>query len=809
MIHFAKLEPVLTGYLTYFPKYWPHGEDFKWEAVQHFQDHWKIDAENFGAMFKEATSKVASLLDTGYAYPRAMILNFAAADPEATREMFRNLFDESQKLSERIKSFLTSAESLRSQYDDGSWYNHYQSTSAISVYLWLKYPDNYYVYRYSVSRDIANELGFDAPPKRDGSIDSLLNSYRLYEELRVELSKTPSITQMIHHALETAPAGKYWPDTHWNIAVIDLGFYLSRYYLAEQKAAQNNAGWFPSKEEYDPGITVEQWGSLLKDPSVFTQNSLRIMKCMLDYGGQATCKQLSVKYGETTAYYISHSVHLAQRIAEKTHCLIMPRDSENSRWWPILYTGKDAGAKEAGTYIWRLRDELMQALKATDLSHVSVSSAPSANAPRHYWWLTANPKIWSYSNLKVGEEQSYTLYNDNGNQRRVFQNFLDAKAGDLVIGYEANPVKKVVALAKITQENNGKELYFEKTESLTSPIEYAALKGCPELEKMEFFVQPNGSLFKLSEGEYNFILDLIREENPVPVRSTAPSTYTKEDFLNSVFLNAQRYDTLSALLLRKKNIILQGAPGVGKTFAAKRLAYSIMGEIDDSRIEFVQFHQNYSYEDFMLGYRPDGSGFKLTEGIFYRFCQRASNDPDRKYFFLIDEINRGNLSKILGELMMLIENDHRGEKITLAYNGQPFYVPENLYIIGMMNTADRSLAMIDYALRRRFSFFEFEPAFNAEGFQTYQKSLSSETFDALIEQIKALNREISDDPALGRGFRIGHSYFCLNDPADCTIDWMQSVVEFDIIPMLAEYWFDAPEKLHRWEENLRGVFNDN
>ena len=325
---------------------------------------------------------------------------------------------------------------------------------------------------------------------------------------------------------------------------------------------------------------------------------------------------------------------------------------------------------------------------------------------------------------------------------------------------------------------------------------------------MEFFVQPNGSLFKLSEGEYHFILDLIRDENPAPVRQAASDSYTKADFLNDVFLNEQRYDVLVSLLRHKKNIILQGAPGVGKTYAAKRLAYSMMGQADSSRVEFVQFHQNYSYEDFMLGYRPDGSGFKLTEGVFYRFCQKASNDPDREYFFLIDEINRGNLSKIFGELMMLIESDHRGEKITLAYNGMPFYVPENLYIIGMMNTADRSLAMIDYALRRRFSFFEMEPAFTSEGFQKYQAALNNETFNALVEQIKALNREITADTSLGSGFRIGHSYFCLADPATCTTDWMRSVVEFDFLPTLAEYWFDAPDKLHRWEENLRGVFND-
>ena len=808
MIDHAKLEPVLSGYQTYFPKYWPHGEDFKWEAAQQFHDHWDINAADFGEMFKEATAKVFSLLDTGYAYPRAMILNFAAADCEATRAMFRSLFDESIGLSPRITAFQAAAEALRIKYNDGSWNNHYQNTSAISVYLWLRYPDQYYIYRYSVTRDISTALNFNAPPKRDGSVESLLNSYRLYDELRAALSQNEAITRMIRSAIEAAPAGKYWPDTHWNIAAIDLGFYLSRFYLAEQKAAQMQTGWFPAKSEYDPGITTAQWSALLQDASVFTPEALRVMKCMLDYGGQATCKQLAIKYGETSNFYISNSCHLAKRVAEKSGCRIMPRDSESLRWWPILYVGKNTSTKADGTYIWRLRDELLQALKKADLSKVPTAAAAGEATSRHYWWLTANPKIWSYSSLRVGEEQTYTLYNDNGNKRRIFQNFLDAKAGDLVIGYEANPVKRVVALAKITQESNGKEIYFEKTESLTSPIEYAALKAAPELEKMEFFVQPNGSLFKLSEGEYNFILDLIRDENPVPVRQAVSDSYTKADFLHDVFLSEPRYTMLVSLLRRKKNVILQGAPGVGKTYAAKRLAYSMMGQADPSRVEFVQFHQNYSYEDFMLGYRPDGSGFKLTEGVFYRFCQKASNDPEREYFFLIDEINRGNLSKIFGELMMLIESDHRGEKITLAYNGMPFYVPENLYIIGMMNTADRSLALIDYALRRRFSFFEIEPAFTSDGFLHYQAALDNETFNALVEQIKKLNLEIRNDPVLGPGFRIGHSYFCLDAPAACTTDWMCSVVEFDILPTLAEYWSDAPDKLQVWKDKLLGVFND-
>lgn len=280
--------------------------------------------------------------------------------------------------------------------------------------------------------------------------------------------------------------------------------------------------------------------------------------------------------------------------------------------------------------------------------------------------------------------------------------------------------------------------------------------------------------------------------------------YKKDDFLKEVYMTEAKYDRLAAVLKKKKNIILQGAPGVGKTFAAKRLAYSMMGEVDDSRIEYIQFHQNYSYEDFMMGYKPVDDGFELKYGIFYRFCEKAENYPDKDYFFIIDEINRGNMSKIFGELLMLIEPDYRGKKVTLAYNGLSFSVPKNLHIIGMMNTADRSLAMIDYALRRRFSFFDMEPGFDSEGFIHYQNGFANDIFNSLVERVKELNREIMKDKSLGKGFCIGHSYFCNMDV--CSEESLKDIVDFDILPMLSEYWFDDSTKLQHWENRLRGVF---
>lgn len=429
-----------------------------------------------------------------------------------------------------------------------------------------------------------------------------------------------------------------------------------------------------------------------------------------------------------------------------------------------------------------------------------------------YWWLTASPAIWSLTNMKVNEEQDYTLYNDNGNQRRIFQNFLDARPGDKVIGYEANPKKQIVALAEISREQDGETILFRKTESLIHPIDYATFKSDPELAEMQFIKNPNGSFFRLTKDEYDYLIELIRQTNPTQQLNKKSTSYTKNDFLTDVFMSEQDYTRLERLLCRKKNIILQGAPGVGKTFTAKRLAYAMMGEKDESRIESVQFHQNYSYEDFIMGYKPSEDSFSLQHGIFYEFCHRAANDPSRDYFFIIDEINRGNLSKIFGELLQLIEADYREKAIRLAYSkDELFAVPSNLYIIGMMNTADRSLAMIDYALRRRFSFFDMDPGFDSEGFAEYSKSISSPYFGKLVEAVKAVNDDILKDDSLGKGFLIGHSYLVQpvhGDDRDENLfdyDMTESIIEYDIIPLVSEYWFDNENRLNAAIDKLRDV----
>jgi hypothetical protein len=289
----------------------------------------------------------------------------------------------------------------------------------------------------------------------------------------------------------------------------------------------------------------------------------------------------------------------------------------------------------------------------------------------------------------------------------------------------------------------------------------------------------------------------------------APKTFIKEslsdmtneinDFMEGLFLAPSDFSEILHLFKNKKNLILQGPPGTGKSFVAKRLAYALLGSKDNSRIESIQFHQSYSYEDFMQGYRPkdDGDGFNLKDGVFYRFCRKASQDLTRNYVFIIDEINRGNLSKIFGEVMLLIESDKRGPEwgVSLTYSNalsSKFHIPPNLYILGMMNTADRSLAMVDYALRRRFAFKNIEPGILTTQFSEHLQGfgVDASIVNKIKTKISELNKKIETSNDLGAGFRIGHSFFVPNGKVSDSKVWYSSVIQNEIAPLLREYWFD-------------------
>jgi 5-methylcytosine-specific restriction enzyme B len=289
--------------------------------------------------------------------------------------------------------------------------------------------------------------------------------------------------------------------------------------------------------------------------------------------------------------------------------------------------------------------------------------------------------------------------------------------------------------------------------------------------------------------------------------------YEIEDIIaEGGFLDSQTLSSLVNRLATKKNLILQGPPGTGKTWLAKRLARVLIGRRSPltDQLRSVQFHPSLSYEDFVRGYRPSGAGLALTDGIFMQVVEAARAQPDLPHVLIIEEINRGNPAQVFGEMLTLLENTKRSraDAMELAYRkmpGEKVHVPDNLHIIGTMNVADRSLALVDLALRRRFAFVSLEPLLNdAWADWCNDRGLSDDVIALIRERMTALNETIAQDRALGTQFRVGHSY--VTPPDDEITDpraWFAEVIDTEIGPLLSEYWFDAPDRAHEAVKALR------
>jgi hypothetical protein len=426
-------------------------------------------------------------------------------------------------------------------------------------------------------------------------------------------------------------------------------------------------------------------------------------------------------------------------------------------------------------------------------------------ATRH-WWMQFNPAYFDIEAKRDGHIELYTAVGENGRSRNLPEAFASALPGDKVIGYSTSPRMRAGILCEITKakhndRKHGEVIEFRRIRSLKRSVTREELLSDERFANFGALKYPRGSLFPLTAGEYEAVLDLAEGEEVS--EHDVSKNYGLEEAVSELFMPRERLETIRNQLQRKLNIVLQGPPGVGKTFAARRLAWLLLGTKDEQRIEFVQFHPSMSYEDFVLGLRPDGKGhFVLKPGIFHRFCRKAQGDPGRPYIFVIDEINRGNVAKIFGELLMLIEADKRGEEcaVPLAYGGDndaKFYLPPNLHIVGTMNTADRSLALVDYALRRRFAFFTLDPDFGPifRNHMRQERKCPLPIVERICARIASLNEIIREDTrSLGRGYQIGHSFFCSGGRIGDAEAWYRDLVEHEIRPLLEEYWMDDPKK---------------
>ncbi|MBQ7882852.1 MAG: AAA family ATPase [Phascolarctobacterium sp.] len=605
-----------------------HNEIYKWQAVKCFQDNWNIDALNFSGMLKTSLSKTYNLLTASYFFAYDMISKFVDADPEKVRAMFRNLYDEDKDLAQRIIDFGERAKELNEGFPDSK--KDYQNTRAASVYLWLKYPEKYYVYQWGIYDVNVKALNAAYDIKGDGTPDSMIEGFKFYDEIRKELAKDEELVKL---HLENGIEG--YDDRTLHTLTIDLGFYIYR----------RNEEWEPSLNAYFPRIDVAKWKELLENKEVFDNNSLKVVHRILAVGGQATCKQLAEKFGETYNFYNNVSIALAKRVQAITNCQLPPKRKDGTeRIWPILYVGKEAKDEGAGVFIWKLRNELKEALIEIRLPIEDNTQSTGGEAmPKH-------PK-------------NLILYGPPGT------------------GKTYNTVNYAVAIIE------------------------------------------NKTIEEIAQEERRAILD--------------------------------RYN-------KYKN---------------------------DGQIEFCTFHQSFGYEEFIEGIKPvveNGNVvYKVQDGVFKDFCEKEVSDVSVNKVFIIDEINRGNISKIFGELITLIEDTKRigadeEMRARLPYSGKEFGVPNNVYLLGTMNTADRSIALIDTALRRRFKFVEMQPdvellnGIEVEGVK-------------IKELLEMINKRI--EVLYDREHTIGHSFFMgLNNAS--TIADLAEVFECNVIPLLKEYFYN-------------------
>lgn len=423
--------------------------------------------------------------------------------------------------------------------------------------------------------------------------------------------------------------------------------------------------------------------------------------------------------------------------------------------------------------------------KKSSVSAEETAEAEGDGPGVRYFWINVDPGEWNWRKREAGETEEFLVQGKDGKRRKDVSAFSNAKPGDLFLGYEASPIQEVVASGHVQRGSDGTSILLCIDDIFEEGVPRKEFNQIPGLERFPV----HATIKEIAKESYDAVIRLARPARPA-------SSYVIDDLIKESYLSSKKLDDVQNLWKRKKNLVLQGPPGTGKSYLAKRLAWALLGEKDEERLLSVQFHPGYSYEDFIEGYRPaEGGGFRVEPGVFLQFANKAKNDLGRKYVIFIDEMNRANLPKVLGETLNLLEPDKRGEgnAISLAYSGKPFFLPENLFVIATMNTADRSIAFVDYALRRRFAFVDMAPAFDEQGFQEYMKPLG-EKFFSLIDEICKVNKAILMDPSLGKDYLIGHSFFS-NWTKEEAGQRIHEVLEHEIRPLLEEYFYDRPDKV--------------
>lgn len=647
------------------------GEKFKWIMINSFKTNWNVNAENFAEMLSQSLKDAGGILDSKRNFPKRMIIKLAEQEPETVRKMFINLYNENLDIFDRIEKFTEESKVICDVYFPGK--QHYQRASAVSVYLWLNNPEKYSFYKYTEFKRACDFLKNDYLPKKGDFKNNYSENNKLIRLISEGIKNNPELIGQLRSVLDNECYG----DPNYLILSQDVMIFVAKVLYQEGKTNK----WLG--EDYDSGLSKDDWKKLINNPAIFDEKGLKIVVRMLDNGGEATCSQLAAKYGGEVNFYNSGSRALANRIINNSDCEPYIDSNDAVSYWPVLYTGRYVNKDEDGVFLWKLRDELREALSETDISGVELyeKDIDSSNSKATEWILPYSDKVYNLSGALTKLKRI--------DWRQPIQ-LNKAKVGDIIYLYCSSP-KSLIAFKGAILEVNKEQLTIDDSEfvldgseldSVSRYMEIAVFREYDLAEDLSYKDLARHGLKSKLQGPtrvnpelsaYLHSMDKIQIQSDtfagsIPNTCLVPFPISVKEYLDEEII----FQTVTDV---KLNTILYGPPGTGKTYSTVNYAVAIVENkkleeiekedykdvigrykkyLSDNIIEFTTFHQSYGYEEFIEGIKPIIKGnsdesygignserkleYEYAEGVFKALCNRArlslfSSETDEKYDF--------------------------------------------------------------------------------------------------------------------------------------------------------------------------------